>query len=220
MSETKPARRTSLASRRRSERRKLRAMLLSVAVVGALAVAGTAAFLTDSPEGVVNTFEPSSVATKVTEDVQSDPAKKQSVAIGNIGDTAAYIRAAVVATWQDENGNVHGKAPVEGADYEIVFVELQQADPEGIWTESSDGFWYWSSPVAAGASTGVLIESCVYRANAPEGFFLNVEILGSGIQAEGEVSTTEVLDGSAGTAPVEIAWGVTLDDGSKTISKA
>ena len=60
----------------------------------------------------------------------------------------------------------------------------QQAEPEGKWEKKGD-FYYWSAPVAPNANTGILITECTYTDNAPEGYYLNVEIIASGIQAEG-----------------------------------
>ena len=45
---------------------------------------------------------------------------KSNVQVKNTGDAAAYLRAAVLVTWQDASGNVLGTAPVAGQDYSIT----------------------------------------------------------------------------------------------------
>lgn len=215
MNEVKRARRVSLAERKRANRRKAKIFLTSVALAGILAAGSTVAWLADETTGVTNTFATSEVATAIDEKRSGET--KSEVKVKNTGDIDAYIRAAVVVTWQDASGNVYGKAPVEGADYSITWSTDESDGEEGRWLEDG-GFYYWSNPVAPGEFTGELIDVCSYSANAPEGYFLNVEIIGSGIQADGTASSGEV--GAVGKAPVEIAWGVTLDPETKTISKS
>lgn len=155
-------------------------VLASVLVVVGIVIGGTVAFLTDTDDELKNTFTPSQVTTKVEETL--DGGVKSNVKIQNTGDTEAYIRAAVVVTWQNAAGEVYGQKPVEGVDYDITYL-TGTIGTEKIWFAGADGFYYYSSPVAAGASTGILIEKCTYTDNAPEGYFLNVEIIGSGVQS-------------------------------------
>ena len=100
--------------------------------------------------------------------------------IQNTGDINAMIRASIVVTWKNADGEIYGRAPVAGTDYEMVL------DLTNGWSKSSDGFYYWNKPVAPDAFTGVLITSCTaIESNVPDGYSLNVEIIASGIQAEG-----------------------------------
>lgn len=179
-SNVQPAVRRPAARRpaaRRSGKRKATVLLSSLALLIALAVGTTAAFLITDDEPIVNTFNPSKVTSYVDE-TSFDGTTKTGVTVANTGDTEAYIRAAYIVTWKNgENGQVYGKAPQPGVDYDI---SLNTAD----WIPGSDGYYYYKSPVAPGASTTALINSCtVVQANAPEGFGLNVEILGSAIQS-------------------------------------
>lgn len=105
--------------RRVKRKRKVTALLVSVALIVCVAVGGTLAFLADSDGPVVNTFTPSKVTTTVDEKFDNDV--KENVKIKNTGDTTAWIRAAVVITWQDKNGNVYAQAPVENTDYTISY---------------------------------------------------------------------------------------------------
>ena len=167
---------------------KLITLLVSLLMIGAATINSTVAFLFTQDGPVVDQFNPSQVRTSVDEEITVDEngvKVKEDVTIQNTGDTTAWIRAAVVVTWQDKDGNVYGQMPGD-ADYDI---ELNYVDdPDGTntdltkWHKGTDGFYYWPVPVAVGDSTGILIESCKPTGTAPDGYYLTVEILGSGIQ--------------------------------------
>lgn len=159
-------------SRRRSG--KSAALLVSFLLLLTVTVGGTIAFLMDTDGPLNNLFNPSKVTTKV-EETLSDNIKKD-VYIKNTGDTDAWIRAAVVVTWQDKDGNVYGQAPVKDTDYVITWGTG--------WATGDDGFYYWTSPVEAETGeTGVLIETISPKGKPPaDGYYLTVEIIGSGIQ--------------------------------------
>ena len=183
----------------RWHREKAAALLPAVLIVLALAVGTTAAFLVTQDGPIVNEFTHAKVSCRVDED-PFDGTAKTNVAIANTGNTAAYIRAAIVVTWKDAYGGaVYAGKPVAGTDYSI---DLNETD----WFLGSDGFYYYKNPVASGGSTAVLINSCsAVPENTPEGYGLNVEILGSAIQS---VPASTVVD----------RWNVTVaNDG--TISK-
>lgn len=172
--------------RSRGRTGKSAALLVSLLLLLTVTVGGTIAFLIDSDGPLHNLFNPSKVTTYVDETVSGNT--KSDVSIKNTGDTTAWIRAAIVVTWQDKDGNVYGQLPVEGTDYTM---ELNVVTKDG-WLKGNDGFYYWYLPVksveedASDCNTGVLIKECTYKANAPEDYFLNVEIIGSGIQSEPE----------------------------------
>lgn len=155
-------------------------LMVSLVLLLTIGVGGTIAFLIDRAGPVENTFTPSKITTTVEEEF--DNGVKSEVKIKNTGDTEAFIRAAVVITWQNAAGEVYGQKPVEGTDY-IITYKTGSIGTKDTWFVGRDDFYYFSSPVAAGTATGVLIERCEYKANAPEGYFLNVEILGSGVQS-------------------------------------
>ena len=169
-------------SRRRSG--KSAALLVSFLLLLTVTVGGTIAFLMDTDGPLHNQFNPSKVTTKVEETLSGD--SKKDVYIKNTGDTDAWIRAAVVVTWQDEEGNVYGQAPVEGKNYDITWGTE--------WANGDDGFYYWPSPVEAETGvTGDLIETISPMGDPPaDGYYLTVEIIGSGIQNKpAEVFNTE-----------------------------
>lgn len=168
------------------------ALLVSLLVLVCVAVGGTLAYLIDQTQSIPNTFIPSEVTVEVNETF--DGAVKSDVSIKNTGDTTAYIRAAVIITWQDAQGNVYGQMPVEDTDYTIEWGTG--------WLEDANGFYYWTQPVAADKNTGILIEEAtVVEGAAPSDYYLCIEIIASGIQSEPKTV-------------VEGAWGVTVTDGA------
>lgn len=169
--------------------------LLIVAAVAALlavAVGSTVAFLVDNDGPVVNTFKPSKVPSEVEEKFEGNV--KKEVKIKNNGNIDAYIRAAVVFTWQNEKGEVYPETPKAGMDYSITWTMDD-------WLKGSDGFYYYKNKVAPSGTTKVLFTGCTpLRAAPAEGYTLHVEIIGSAIQAEPDTV-------------VEQAWGVNVVDG-------
>lgn len=155
--------------------RKSKVLLVFLLLI--VTVGGTIAYLTDMSDTVINRFKPSHVTTKVEETLNENT--KEDVYITNTGDTDVWIRAAVTITWQDENGNVYGELPVEGADYTIAWGQ--------DWLVGEDGFYYWPVPVAENnGKTGILIDSCTTDKAMTVGektYYLSVMIVGSGIQS-------------------------------------
>lgn len=153
------------------------ALLVSLVLIIGVIVGGAVAFLIDSTGSVNNQFTPSKVTTEVTE--KCIGTTKSDVAIKNTGDTDAWIRAAVVVTWQDEAGNVYGKAPKANVDYTAWTLGTD-------WKQGGDGFYYYTKPVAAGAKTSSALIDKIEPIGYPpaDGYHLTVEIIGSGIQSK------------------------------------
>jgi len=182
---------------KRSHRRsgKSAALLVSLLLLLTVTVGGTIAFLMDSDGPLHNLFNPSKVTTYVDETLDCET--KKDVKIKNTGDTEAWIRAAVVVTWQDKDGNVYGQAPVAGTNYTAW-------TPGKDWLTGDDGFYYYKYPVAAGATTSNALITQISPIGdfSAEGYYLTVEIIGSGIQSvpetvfnsEWESSGLQVLD--------------------------
>ena len=164
----------------RNINKKTIALVASLVLLLTVTVGGTLAYLLAVSPAVENKFTPSWVTTDVDETISAT--EKTNVTIKNTGNTDAYIRAAVVVTWQNANGDVYGQKPIAGTDYDITYV-TGTIGTKDCWVEGSDGYYYYTSPVARDASTGILIQSCTAKETAPEGYNLCVEILGSGIQS-------------------------------------
>lgn len=128
---------------------------------------------------LVNQFGIGSVTPSVQETLNGKV--KSDVKAKNTGTAPAYIRAAVDIYWQDQDGARLWDEPKEEpkgeADYEIAWsvADASGANSAYNWVKASDGFYYWTSPVAPGAETGVLINR-VTELKATEGRNLVVDI--------------------------------------------
>lgn len=162
-------------------------LLAAVIVLLAGAVGGTWAFLVAQSEPVQNNFTYAHVSCTIKENF--DGTTKSDVQIKNTGDIPAYIRARIVVTWKDANGNVSSTVPVENTDYTIAFNTTD-------WTQQEGDYWYCKTAVDAGGETPVLIIKCEKKGNAPKDYDLSVEILADAIQSEPASAVTE-------------AWGYT-----------
>ena len=157
-------------------------LLISLILLVTCLVGTTVAYLFDETNPVVNIFTPASVSCQVNEESFSNDIKT-NVYITNTGNISAYIRAAIVITWKDQNGNVYSISPDSTKDFDIA---INLTD----WTYE-DGFYYYKSDVPAGGNTEPLIIRCSpVEGKAPAGYGLNVEILGSAIQAKGMGATS------------------------------
>lgn len=176
----------------RSSRRKLLLTVIAVVLIAAVAAGITLAIMSMRSDSVNNSFTSGKVKVTVDEDFDPGDKVKKDVFVRNDSNTGAYIRAAIAVTWQDASGNVYGEAPVLGEDYTLT------RSASG-WKSGSDGYYYWTSVVAAGGKTENLIDECKVIGNAPaDGYTLHVEIVAQGIQATPKDAVTE-------------AWGVTVD---------
>lgn len=181
------------ARRRRRRNHKPTLLLLTLVLILGAMVGTTLAYLFTNTDGLVNTFTPANVTVDIDEPGWGeDKTVKNNVTVKNTGDVEAYIRAAVVVTWQDADGNVYPTAPEEGTDYTVTWTK------DG-WVKYGD-FYYHTSPVAPNQSTGVLLTECKVKDDAtpPDGYHLSVEILASAIQSQPATAVQE-------------AWGMTVD---------
>lgn len=171
-------------------KKKVSLLLVSLVLIAAIAVGSTVAFIATSTEPITNIFNPANVTIDIDEKIENGV--KTDVQVKNTGNTDAFIRAKIVVTWKDADGNVSATKPVEDTDYTMT---LNTTD----WFLGSDGFYYCKTSVAPnGGSTPVLIEKCEKTGTPPDGYDLSVEIIASGIQS--------TPDGA-----VKEAWGMTVD---------
>ncbi len=192
-------------------------LLVSLLCLLTAGIAGTLAYLYDSAIPVINELVPGKVPPVVVEDIDGDV--KESVSIRNDGNVDAYIRASIVITWKDADGNTYGKAPVSGTDYSMTIPS------DDAWVLGADGYYYYKSVVAAGGSTTSLLTDGTFSdtANPPTyvtgtdettgepveaNYNLSMEILAQTIQAGGE--------DEANNEPVLLTWGTT--DGGSVVS--
>ena len=201
----KPAPRFTRPSRLRVPKR--RVLIVALACVLALAgIGGVVAWLTGT-DYVINMFDLGRVETEVNEDgpEEEQPFKegdnvKQNVDVTNSGNVPIYVRAQVNIYWQDANGNQLWEAPEKGTDYTIDWGDISDTG----WKRGADGFYYWTEPLKAGETTGLLIKELKWvTAESSNGRKLVCDIAVQGIQAEPAEAVQE-------------AWGVTITEGAVT----
>lgn len=188
-------------------KKRLTVLLVSLSLILVVGVGVTLAYVFASTGNVVNTFTPSHVScavvemnnnsqetTQVSAGKVENLTSKQEVQIKNTGDTEAYIRAAIIVTWKKADGTVYAKSPVENVDY-IMQLNLT---PDG-WVLGADGYYYYTKPVAAGATTGMLISSATAGTDL-DGYYISIEIVASAIQSN--------LGNDAQSAWAEAAKGI------------
>ena len=168
------------------------ALFLAVLLLLGVVVGSTIAYLIADTTPVENSFTYAKVSCQVTESF--DKTTKSNVQIKNTGTTEAYIRATWVVNWLDANGNIAASVPAEYS-YGLT------SNPDGTWQAGNDGYYYYWTPVAPGASTpGSLLTCTVTYPENPE-YTLSVEILATAVQ-------------SAPAKAVQEAWGVTAPAGN------
>lgn len=150
-------------------------LLAALVLIVSLTVGGTLAYLATGTDAVENVFTPSKVTIDIEE--KFDGYEKKDVGVTNTGDIPAYARLMLTETWVKlgENGSRTPVAKPEGAK-----VICTPTAPEK-WLQSDAGIWYYTEILAPGASA-TLFSHIKYE--APEGYAVDVRLLGEGIQAE------------------------------------
>lgn len=179
-----------------TKRKQIVALLVGVLLLAG--AAGTFAWL--SVTGVlVNKFGFGSVAPSVDETLKDNV--KRDVSVKNTGSAPAYLRVAVNIYWQDKDGARLWDEPVAGTDYVIDWGSVSKASASNTassWVVASDGYYYWTSPVAPMDKTDALIKSVTEQ--KADGKNLVVDISTQAIQSMPDDAVAE-------------AWGCTVKDG-------
>ena len=162
---------------------RLTAMVIATALLLALAISGTVAWLTTKGAPITNTFNPSKVACEVTESFNGTV--KSSVNVKNTGDIDAYIRVKLVTYRTNKQGqHIGGTA------------ELPEFTPGAGWV-AYNGYYYYTKPVAPNAQPEkALIDSIELKASYDDadGGKQAIDVMAEAIQSVPE-------------AAVKAAWG-------------
>ena len=195
-----------------SKKMKMLAGLLLVVALASIAIGMVYAYLSAPGKGPAeNTMEPApnptiSIQETFTTNTDNNLVKEDVyVNVGNPG-YAVYVRALIVVSWKDKDGNAYWEGPDEG-DYHMT-LDLSQWFKEGE-------FYYLRPQMVQGMAgypnTPILITEC-YQVGEPPvpGYTLHVEIFAQTIQA---VGTT---DGDEKPAVTD-AWGIHVNSNGDLI---
>ena len=138
-----------------------------------MSVGGTLAWLTAHTSAITNTFTVATPGVEIKEGF--DKQTKSNVQVKNTGEVEAYIRVALVPTWEDENGN----AVAEPASLDDLSITWGNS---GKWLKGTDGYWYYKEPVAPGDRTAVLLENATVTTE--NGYHMNLQVMAESIQAD------------------------------------
>ena len=168
-------------------------LIISLVALCAVAVGGTLAWLFDSSEKLENNFYIPDAEIEIKEEFDGNV--KRDVGVKNTGKTEVYVRVMLVETWQKEGQIV---AKPEGA------VVNYERDSSNGWAEGPGGYYYYTRPLAVGATTPNLIDRAT--CTVPKGdALMDLEVVAQGIQSTPKDAVVE-------------AWGVTVNaDGNLVI---
>ena len=180
----------------RKPKRSVKPFLIAfcVCILACAAVSGSLAWLTSTPEQVVNSFTPGVVTIQVDE--KFDGSTKSNVRIKNTGNVPAYIRVALVPAWVDDKGNIAAKPASLKLDCDITWGEDGNGY-EADWFIGSDGFYYCKTVIEPDGSTPILIKSCTVNGGEHE-YDFELQVIASAVQ-------------SLPTSTVETVWPVVVD---------
>lgn len=171
-------------------------MLIATALLLALAIGGTVAWLSTNDGSITNTFTPSRVSCEVTENFDKDTGVKTDVNVTNTGDISAYIRVKLVTYRTNEAGqHIGGTATIP------TFT------PGEGWVQYG-GYYYYTKPVASNEQPETnLIDS--------------MNLIGSYLgDTDGGKQAIDVMAEAIQSVPeaaVQAAWGLTFDTNGNLI---
>lgn len=170
---------------------RLTAMVIATAVLLALAIGGTVAWLSTKDAPITNTFNPSKVACEVTENFNGKV--KSNVNVENTGDTEAYIRVKLVTYRTNDQGqHIGGTA------------SLPNFTLGKGWVKYGD-YYYYTLPVAP--------------KEKPEADLISSITLESYTDVDGGHQAIDVMAEAIQSEPARAvgqAWGVSISQGSVT----
>ena len=178
----------------RKPKRSIKPFLIAfcVCILACAAISGSLAWLTSTPEQVVNSFTPGVVTIEVDE--KFDSTTKSDVRIKNTGNVPAYIRVALVPAWVDDEGNIAAK-PASLDDCTITWGKDGNGY-EADWFIGTDGFYYCKTFINPDKSTPILIKSCTVKGEEHE-YDFELQVIASAVQ-------------SLPTTTVETVWPVVV----------
>lgn len=170
------------------------AFIISLLVLLTVTVGGTVAYLVANTIPVVNTFTPSQVSCKVEETFTNNV--KSNITVENTSNINAYLRVKLVSyRVNDANQHIGGIATIPAFDLGTD------------WVKHTDGYYYYTEPVAPNGITPSLIADN------------SLALTGSYTDADGGKQVIEVMAEAIQAEPARAvgeAWGVSISENSVT----
>lgn len=153
------------------------------------------------------TLTPTTVDVDIEDEIVANV--KQNVVVRNTGNKDAYMRVAIVGNWADSDGViVMGVTDSDTGEYTAIpaWNESQGTftllgGPSGEWVKKADGFWYYTSVVAPGATPSVPVFGTYTPPAAPAGtagliMYLSVQAVDAAAGADYEAAWAAALPGA------------------------
>lgn len=160
-------------------------LLIPLLITAVLAVGVTLAFMFRQTEPIENKFTDAKVACSVVEEFNGE--QKTGIQVKNESNIDCYLRVRLVSYWQNEKGEIVGKASV-----------IPEVDVNDGWMagESEDVFYY-KAPVDAGKTTANnLLKTPLVLAQEDyngETVYQVVQIFAEAVQAEPDEAVEAAL---------------------------
>lgn len=169
-------------------------LILSLIVALALAVGATVAYLQATTNSVINTFTPAEVKIEINE--SKDETTKSNISFTNSGNVPVYIRATLVINWTDTfdmtDDNVDN--PTEQIIPKPALAEINGGTVLGTdWFNVGD-IYYYSKPVAPGASTSVMLNPITVTLPDGSTAKCKIDVRAEAIQAEPTSAVEDAWD--------------------------
>lgn len=153
-------------------------IIVALVLLLCVSVGGTMAYLVAMDGPISNIFSPATTTIRVDETCTDNV--ESSIVIVNTGNTAVYVRIALVSGTKNAEGNLAVDS----------YENLNNLTLGTGWAKHTDGYYYYTSPVAAYGETGNLLVSPISLAEDQ-----TVTVLAQCIQSEPSNAAVE-------------AWGV------------
>lgn len=188
-------------------KKKIRASIIGIVAVLALSVGGTFAYIKVASGSAINVFQHGLVNIQPEEKFDGGDIREKDLdklvrikndsQEGKLKVVPVYIRASLVASWVDADGNVMAVNARSLIDYTLNLNSSSMSlgvndDVEGDWVLADDGFYYFTGVVEKDAYTDYLLEKVSLNPDkkdlVPEGGHLELNVLCDGVQAKAEMA--------------------------------
>lgn len=170
-------------------------LFVSFALLLAVGIGITTAWLSGYDAGGAFRFEDAMVQCQTVNSYDN-------IAVQNTDEVFAHIRVKAIVHYREKlsdgtYGSLYPQPAVEGSDYTFT---INTTD----WVKGDDGYYYYRSPLAPGATTPQLVNGINLDFNGvPEGYEMRIEYLAEAIQSD------------PSGRPAQQAWGATIDGNNR-----